>query len=80
VTSVVVVNKLTKASHFVAVKSTHKKTNIAEIYMREVAKLHGVPKNFFSNRDSKFTSKFWKGLFKVLAVGRSGKERVHKEE
>jgi len=30
----VVVDKLTKAAHFVPVKSTHKATNIAEIYMK----------------------------------------------
>jgi len=60
----VVVEKLTKATHFVPVKSTHKATNIAEIYMKEIARLHGVPKAIVLDRDSKFTSNFWKGLFK----------------
>jgi hypothetical protein len=60
----VVVDKLTKVSHFIPVKSTHKEANIAEIYMREIAKLHGVPKTIVSDRDSKFTSNFWKGIFK----------------
>jgi hypothetical protein len=58
----VVVEKLTKASHFILVKSTHKEIDIAEIYMCGVPKLHGVPKTIVSNRDSNFTSKFWKGL------------------
>jgi hypothetical protein len=39
-------------------KTTHKETNIAEIYMKEVSKLHGVPKAIISDRDLKFTSKF----------------------
>jgi hypothetical protein len=60
----VVVEKLTKASHFFIVKSTHKVANIVEIYMREIVKLHGVPKKIVSDRDFKFTSKFWKGIFK----------------
>jgi hypothetical protein len=60
----VVVDKLTKASHFIPVKSTHKATNIVEIYMREITKLHCVPKTIVSHRDSKFTSNFWKGVFK----------------
>ena len=60
----VVVNKLTKAAHFVPVKSTHKATNIAEIYMKEIARLNGIPKAIVSDRDSKFTSNFWKVLFK----------------
>jgi hypothetical protein len=39
-------------------------TNIAKIYMKEVVRLHGVPKEIVSDRDPKFTSNFWKGLFK----------------
>ena len=60
----VVVDKLTKAAHFVPVKSTHKAVDIAKIYMKEIARLHGIPKAIVSERDSKFTSNFWKGLFK----------------
>jgi hypothetical protein len=60
----VVVEKITKASHFIPMKVTHKETNVFDIYMREVARLHGIPKTIMSNRDTKFTSKFWKGLFK----------------
>jgi hypothetical protein len=60
----VVVGKLTKAARFILVKTLHKETNIADIYMREVARLHGVPKAIVSDRDPKFTSNFWKGLFK----------------
>jgi hypothetical protein len=60
----VVVDKLTKDAHFIPVKLTHKETNIVDIYMREISKLHGVPKEIVSDRDPKFTSNFWKGLFK----------------
>jgi hypothetical protein len=54
----VVVEKLTKVSHFIPVKSTHKVIDTAEIYMREISKLHGVPKKIVSDKDSKFTSNF----------------------
>jgi hypothetical protein len=60
----VVVDKLTKAAHFIPMKVTHKATNVADIYMREVTQLHGIPKTIVFNRDPKFTSNFWKGLFK----------------
>ena len=60
----VVVDKLTKAAHFVLVKSTYKEADIAEIYMKEIARLHGIPKAIVSDRDSKFTSALRKGLFK----------------
>jgi hypothetical protein len=60
----VVVDKLTKDVHFVLVKMTHTTTNIAEIYMREISKLHGIPKTIVSDKDTNFTSNLWRGLFK----------------
>ena len=59
----VVVDKLTKATHFIPVKSTHKTDDIAKIFMKEIFKLHGLPKAIVSDRDVKLTSNFWKGLF-----------------
>ena len=64
----VVVDKLTKAAHFIPVKSTHKIDDIAKIFMKEISKLHGLPKAIFSNRNVKFTSNFWKGLFADLGT------------
>ena len=64
----VVVNKLTKAAHFIPVKSTHKTDDIAKIFMKEIFKLHGLPKAIVSDRDVKFTSNFWKGLFVDLGT------------
>jgi hypothetical protein len=59
----VVVDKLTKDAHFVPVNTTHTSANIAEIFMKEIARLHGIPRTV-SDRDMKFTSNFWRGLFK----------------
>jgi hypothetical protein len=64
----VVVDKLTKDAHFVPVKLTHKSVNIDDVYMKEIARLHGIPKRIVSDRDPKFTSKFWKGLFNGFAT------------
>jgi hypothetical protein len=60
----VVVDKLTKAAHFVHVKTTHTTTNIEESFMKEIARLHGIPRTIVSDRDMNFTSNFWRGLFK----------------
>ena len=60
----IVVDKLTKETHFIIVKNTHKATEIADIYMKEVARLHGIPKVIVSNMHSKFTNYFLKGWFK----------------
>jgi hypothetical protein len=62
----VVINKLSKSAHFIPVKSTFKAINIAEIFMKEIFILHGIPKMVISDRDVKFTSAFWKELFAGL--------------
>ena len=54
----VVVDKLTKAAHFVHVKTTHTTSNILEICMRWISRLHGIPKAIVSDKDTKFTSNF----------------------
>ena len=61
----VVVEKLTKETHFILVKSTHKTDDIAKIFMKEIFKL---PKAIVFDRDVKFTSNFWKGLFADLGT------------
>jgi hypothetical protein len=60
----VVVDKLTKSTHFIPLKNTHKAAYVANIFLKEVARLHGIPKTIVFDRDPKFTSNFWKGLFK----------------
>ena len=64
----VVVYKLSKGAHFIPIKSTNKAANIADIFMKEVFCLHGIPKMIISYRDPKFTGNFWKSLFKGLDV------------
>jgi hypothetical protein len=59
----VVADKLTKAAHFIPVKLSRKATNITDIYLEEITRLHGMPKTIVFDRDPKFTSNFWKGLF-----------------
>ncbi|KAL0556312.1 hypothetical protein IC582_004825 [Cucumis melo] len=58
----VVVDRLTKSAHFVPGKSTYTASKWAQLYMSEIVRLHGVPVSIVSDRDVRFTSKFWKGL------------------
>ena len=55
----VVVEKLTKATHFIPVNSTYKTDAIAKIFLKNIFKLDGLPKEMVSNRDPKFTSNYW---------------------
>eukprot|EP00253_Pinus_taeda_P020143 PITA_20143 len=64
----VVVYRLTKVAHFIPVTSTFSASNVAKVFIKDVARLHGVPKKIVSDRDAKFTSKFWKELFAGLGT------------
>ena len=64
----VVVDKLTKATHVIPDKSTYKTDAIAKIFMKEIFRLHGLPKAIIPDRDTKFTSNFFKGMFADLGT------------
>jgi hypothetical protein len=75
----VVVDKFTKAAHFIPVNITHKATKIADIYMREIGRLHDTLKKIVSNKDPKFTSNFWKGLFNGFGTNLNFSTTYHPE-
>jgi len=75
----VVVDKLTKFAHFIPLKTTHKAVDVADIFMKEVAQLHGIPKTIVSDRDPKFTLNFWKELFKGFRTNLNFSMTYHPE-
>jgi hypothetical protein len=54
----VVVDNLSKAAHFIPIKSTFKSIEISNVFMKEIFRLHGFPKTIISNIDAKFTLNF----------------------
>ena len=62
----VAIDKLSKEAHFILVKTTYKAANIADIFLKKNFRLHGIPKVIISDWDPKFTSNFWRSLFKRL--------------
>jgi hypothetical protein len=75
----VVVDKLMKVAHFIPLETTHTTSNVVDIYMRKVAQLHGILKTIMSDRDPKFTLKFWRGLFKGLETSLNFSTTYHPE-
>ena len=59
----VVVHKLSKEAHFIPMKSTYKVVHIVDIFLKEIFRLHRIPKEIISDQDTKFTKKFWRSLF-----------------
>lgn len=61
----VIMDRLTNVSHFILVNSMFSATNVAQVFIRDVVRLHNVPKKIVSDRDANFT---WKALFAGLGT------------
>ena len=64
----VVVDRLTKSAHFLPVKTQYNVERLAEIYIKEIIRLHGIPQSIVSDRDSKFTARLWRSLQEYLGT------------
>ena len=64
----VIVDRITKSAHFLAVRMTFTLERFYRFYIREIVRLHGVPVSIVSNRDPRFTAHFWKSFQKVMGT------------
>ena len=64
----VIVDRLTKTTHFIPGKSMYSVDKWAQLYLKEVVRLHGVPVSVVFDRDARFTSRFWKSLQEALGT------------
>ncbi|GKC71834.1 hypothetical protein Tco_1117717, partial [Tanacetum coccineum] len=64
----VIVDRITKSTHFLPMKETDSMEKLTRQYLKEVVSRHGVPVLIIFDRDSKFTSHFWKSLNKALGT------------
>lgn len=55
----VIVDRLNKLAHFLAMKTTYKAIHFARLFIAEIVRQHGIASNIVSDRDLKFTSRFW---------------------
>jgi len=64
----VILDRLTKSAHFIPIKTSMSVVRLALIYIEQVVRLHGNPSSIVSNRDPRFTSKFWESLQAALGT------------
>ncbi|WVZ93896.1 hypothetical protein U9M48_039848 [Paspalum notatum var. saurae] len=64
----VVIDRFTKAAHFLPVKTTYRAKQYAELYISRVLALHGDPQTITSDRGSLFVSRFWEHLQTALGT------------
>ena len=63
-----IVDRLTKSAHFIAVRMTFALERFCRLYIREIVRLHGVPVSIVSDRDPRFTTHFWKSFQKAMGT------------
>jgi hypothetical protein len=64
----VVVDRFTKYGHFLPLSHPYTASKVAEIFLANVLKLHGMPRTIVSDRDLVCTSSFWRDLFKLQGI------------
>ena len=68
-----------KKFHFIATHKTVTAEQLAQLYIKEVFRLHGLPESFVSDRGSVFTSHFWSELTRLLGIKRDLSTAFHPE-
>ena len=58
----VILDRLTKSAHFLPVRLDYSMDRLVELYVSKIVRLHGIPLSIVSDRDPRFTSRFWKEL------------------
>ena len=62
----VITDRLTKRGHFIPTVKTIDAPGTAQLYMKEIVRLHGIPQSIVSDRDIRFVNTFWKKLHELL--------------
>ncbi|KAD6453660.1 hypothetical protein E3N88_08366 [Mikania micrantha] len=64
----VIVDRLTKSAHFIPIRESYSSEKMAEVYVKEIVSRHGIPVTIVSDRDTRFTSHFWRNFQKELGT------------
>ena len=64
----VIVDRLTKSAHFLQINVEDSLEKLAQLYVDEIVRLHGVPVSIVSDRDPRFTTRFWPSLQAALGT------------
>jgi hypothetical protein len=75
----VIIDRLTGMVHLVPSKQTYNARQVAELVFSEVYRLHRLPKTIISDRDTLFTSTFWKRLNELIGTKLNMSSAYHPE-
>ncbi|GKE77089.1 putative reverse transcriptase domain-containing protein, partial [Tanacetum coccineum] len=66
----VIVDRLTKSSHFLPIRENDPLDKLARLYLNRIVARHEIPASIICDRDGRFTSNFWKSFQKALGTDR----------
>ena len=75
----VIIDRMTKMGHFVACQGTMNPKDLADQFLQQVIRPHGLPSSIVSDRGSLFTSDFWKQITEALGISRNLSTAFHPE-
>ncbi|MCO5601862.1 hypothetical protein L7F22_055987 [Adiantum nelumboides] len=61
-----IIDRFSKQAHFIPMKKTVKSDHLARLFVAQIFRLHGMPETIVSDRDPRFTSLFWKAIWKNI--------------
>nr|GFA83619.1 reverse transcriptase domain-containing protein [Tanacetum cinerariifolium] len=64
----VIMDRLTKSAHFLPMREDYKMDRLARFYLNEIVARHDVPISIISDRNSRFTSRFWQTMQEALGT------------
>ena len=76
----VIVDRLTKSAHFLAVRMTFTLEELCKLYIWEIIRLHGVPVSIVSDRDPRFMTQFLKSFQKAMGTQLSMSTAFHPQK
>ncbi|GKF69401.1 reverse transcriptase domain-containing protein [Tanacetum coccineum] len=75
----VIVDRLTKSTHFLPIRGNDPLDRLARLYLNMIVARHEIPVSIICDRDGRFTSNFWRSFQKALGIDLSMSTAYHPE-